>query len=176
MGGLHYESLSDLPPQMRQQVASKIVAKISVPIHVAGDSGKKASKYRNRKVKANGHTFDSEKEYNRYLQLMDAVREGVIYDLRLQHNFTLVEGYTKPGGERIQPQVYKADFTYRITGIFNIPTGVSFDDLEYWRKAVARHENNGLIIEDVKTQGTRTRTYINKYKLMADHGYTIREV
>lgn len=107
---------------------------------------------------------------------MDALREGVIYDLRLQHNFTLIEGYTKPDGERIQPEKYVADFTYRITGLFRIPTSVSFDDLEYWRQAIARDENGGLIIEDVKTRATRTRVYINKYKMMADKGYTIREV
>lgn len=176
MGGLHYESLSDLPPRMRQQVASKIVAKVSVPVHVAGDSGKKASKYRNKKVKADGYTFDSQKEYHRYLQLMDAVREGAIYDLRLQHNFTLVEGYTKPDGERIQPQVYKADFTYRINKMFALPTAVPYEDLEYWKMAIASGQNGGLIIEDVKTKATRTQTYINKYKLMADRGYTIREV
>lgn len=176
MGGLHYESLSDLPPQMRKQVASKIVAKIPRPVLVAGTSGKEP-KYHNKKVTAVGHTFDSQKEYRRYLQLMDALREGMIYDLRLQHNFTLIEGYERPDGERVRPEKYVADFTYRLTvPLFGVPTTVSFDDLEYWRQAIARRENDGLIIEDVKTRGTRTQTYINKYKMMADLGYTIREV
>lgn len=177
MGGLHYDCLSDLPPRMRQQVASKIVAKVARPVVVAGTLEKKGPKYHNKKVKADGHTFDSQKEYHRYLQLMDAVREGVIYDLRLQHNFTLIEGYTKPDGERIRPEVYKADFTYRLNWpLHSIPTGISWEDLEFWRQAAIRDGAGTRIIEDAKTRGTRTQVYINKYKLMADKGYIIREV
>ncbi|MBR2422592.1 MAG: DUF1064 domain-containing protein [Oscillospiraceae bacterium] len=170
MGGLVFESINDLPPKMRQQVAVKILANVK-PKPPSGEQ--KAVKYRNIKVEANGHTFDSKKEYLRYCALMDALREGVIYDLRLQQNFTLIEGYTKPDGERIQPMIYKADFTYRVSGpLHSVPTGVSLEDLEYWAKAGA----NALIIEDVKTKGTRTQVYINKYKMMAEKGYTIREV
>lgn len=176
MGGLHYESLSDLPPRMRQQVECKIVAK-AVPVPVAGVDQKKKQKYRNEPVTVHKIRFDSQKEAARYLALMDAVREGVIYDLRLQHGFTLIEGYTKPDGERIRPEVYKADFTYRlIWPLHSVPTCVSMDDLEYWRQAAFVGGAGIMIIEDVKTRGTRTRVYINKYKMMADHGYTIREV
>lgn len=32
------------------------------------------------------------------------------------------------------------------------------------------------VIEDVKSEGTKTRVYINKKKMMADMGYQIREV
>lgn len=174
MGGLHYESISDLPPRMRQQVECKIVAK-AVPVPVAG--AQKESKYHNRKVRADGHVFDSVKEYHRYLSLMDAVREGVIYDLRLRHDFTLIEGYTKPDGERIRPEVYKADFTYRLNWPFHsVPTSVSWEDLEYWSQAAIKSGAGVMIIEDVKTRATRTQVYINKYKMMADKGYTIREV
>ena len=172
MGGLVYESINQLPPAMRQQVAVKIMATAKAK-PVAAMEEKKTSKYHNVKVKVDVHTFDSKKEYYRYLALMDALREGVIYDLRLQHNITLVEGYTKPDGERIRPQVYKADFTYRVNlPVPFIPTSVSFEDLDYWRK----FSNGSLIIEDVKSKGTRTQVYINKKKLMADRGYHIREV
>lgn len=172
MGGLVYSSLNDLPPAMRKQVAVKILATAKAK-PVAGLEEKKMSKYHNVKIKADGHTFDSQKEYRRYLALTDAIREGVIYDLRLQHNFTLVEGYTKPNGQRMKPEIYKADFTYRVNWPLPfIPTSVSFEDLECWRQV----GNGSLIIEDVKTQGTRTRVYINKMKLMADRGYHIREV
>ena len=171
MGGLVFESINDLPPKMRQQVAVKILA--NVKSKPAEAQEQKTAKYRNIKVEENGHTFDSKKEYLRYCVLMDALREGVIYDLRLQQNFTLVEGYTKPDGERIRPMIYKADFTYRVSGpLHRVPTSVSFADLEYWNKA----GENALIIEDVKSKGTRTRVYINKMKMMDDKGYTIREV
>jgi hypothetical protein len=42
----------------------------------------------------------------------------------------------------------------------------------YWRNI----GKGQLVIEDVKTKGTRTRVYINKMKMMADEGYAIREV
>lgn len=176
MGGLHYESISDLPPRMRQQVECKIVAK-AVPVPVAGSPQKKARKYRNEPVTVREIRFDSKKEAARYLTLMDAVREGVIYDLRLQHDFTLIEGYTKPDGERIRPEVYKADFTYRLNWpLHSVPTSVSWEDLEYWSQAAIKSGAGVMIIEDVKTRATRTQVYINKYKMMADKGYTIREV
>lgn len=167
MGGLHYDSLADLPPKMRVQVAGRIL-----------EQGKKApKKYRNEPVTVKGIHFDSKKEANRYMQLMDAVREGVIYDLRLQRNFTLQEGYTTPEGNRIRPIVYQADFTYRVRWPWHqMPTGCSLDDLEYW-SAAARKKGDGVeIIEDVKTKPTRTRVYINKYKMMANQGQNIREV
>lgn len=171
MGGLYYASIQELPPKMRQQVAGKILATIKAR-PVAGP-GETSSKYHNVKVQMDGHTFDSKKEYHRYLALLDAQREGAISDLRLQHNFTLVEGYTRPEGERIQPVVYKADFTYRVNWpLPYVPTCVSFEDMEYWKAA----GNGALIIEDVKSTATRTRVYINKYKMMAERGYHIREV
>ena len=51
------------------------------------------------------------------------------------------------------------------------PTGFD-EDMEYWRRVGA----GATVIEDVKSAGTRTRVYINKKKLMAEKGYSIREV
>lgn len=167
MGGLHYDSLADLPPKMRVQVAGRIL-----------EQGKKATKkYRNEPVTVKGIRFDSKKEASRYLQLMDAVREGAIYDLRLQRNFTLLEGYTSPSGERIRPIVYQADFTYRVRWPWHkLPTGCDFADLAYWESVAEKAGDGALVIEDVKANPTRTRAYINKYKMMADQGHHIREV
>lgn len=154
---------------MRQQVAVKILA------NTKGNqvAAQKDAKYHNVKVTADGVTFDSQKEHRRFLMLMDAVRLGVIYDLRLQQNFTLVEGFTKPDGERIRPVVYKADFVYRVNDVDNNAVyRVALDDLLYWKNL----GRGTLVVEDVKSQGTRTRVYINKKKLMAEKGYTIREV
>lgn len=178
MGGLHFESAADMPPGLRkiytaQQVAGQIVAASVQAVPVAG----REAKYHNVKVVVDGHRFDSKKEARRYEALMDALREGLIYDLRLQHNFTLIEGYTTPEGERIQPEIYKADFTYRVNWpCYAVPTSVSMADLDYWRTAAVQHGNGVMIIEDVKSRGTRTQVYINKRKLMAEKGYTIREV
>ncbi|MBP3478106.1 MAG: DUF1064 domain-containing protein [Oscillospiraceae bacterium] len=167
MGGLRYDSMSDLPAGMRQQVAVKIMASSAKSASVAG-----STKYGNKKTEVNGITFDSQKEAKRFVALLDALREGVIADLRLQQDFTLQEAYTTSSGERIQAIRYKADFTYTVvwSGGY-IPTTVSFDDMAYWRTHLGER-----IIEDVKAKGTRTRVYINKYKMMADKGYVIREV
>lgn len=172
MSGLHYESLADLPPKMRQQVAGKVMAKAALADPVAGPSGKKG-KYHNEPVVVNGIRFDSKKEARRYLQLMDAVREGVISDLRLQRDFTLQEGYTTPEGERVRAILYRADFTYKIewSGEFT-PTGCGFEDLSFWKKL----GKGAAVVEDVKSKATRTPQYRMKYKMMADRGYAIREV
>lgn len=171
MAGLRYDSLKDMPERMRQQVAVKVMTASTNTKPVAAPD-RMGAKYGNRKTVVSGITFDSQKEANRYLALMDAVREGVITDLRLQQDFTLQEAYTTPEGKRIQAIRYQADFTYTVAwrGEY-MPTGVSFEDLTYWRE-----HTGARVIEDVKTKATRTRVYINKYKMMADKGYTIREV
>lgn len=167
--GLHYESLADLPPGIRQQVAGKVVAQ-ALATRVAGQ---KKKKYRNEPVTVEGIHFASKKEARRYLQLMDAMREGVISDLRLQQDFTLQEAYTTPAGQRIRAIRYQADFTYRISwaGEF-IPTGVPFVDLSYWMQL----GRGCLVVEDTKSAATRTPQYRMKYKMMADKGFIVREL
>lgn len=109
----------------------------------------KESKMHNVKTDCGGITFDSKKEANRYSELMMLLKAGAIKDLRLQHSITITEGYTKPNGERVRPQVYKADFSYIKDG--------------------------KRIYEDVK--GRRTQVYINKKKLVYElHGIEIIEV
>lgn len=175
-GGLHYDSLSDLPLRMRQQVAGKIVTDLPKAEPVAGDTVKH-SKYHNQKITVNGIAFDSKKEANRYLALMDAVRAGIITDLRLQRDFTLQEAYTSADGERIRAIRYRADFSYRvICANYEKITCVGFTDLEYWREIVHQHGRGALVVEDVKSKATRTKDYRMKYKMMADKGYHIREV
>ena len=62
-----------------------------------------------------GIKFDSEREAARFAELKVLRAMGKIRDLRLQANFTLVEGYTTIEGKRIKPMVYRADFTYERT-------------------------------------------------------------
>lgn len=180
MGGLRYESMADMPPGLRaryaaQQVAGQVLAKSAQAVPVAAPE--KESKYHNVKIVINGIRFDSKKEGRRYLQLLDAQREGVISNLRLQQDFTLQEAYTTPEGERVRAIRYQADFTYKIQWAgYNVPTCISFDDLEYWRSVVERFGHGAMVVEDTKSRATRTPQYMMKYKMMADKGYTIREV
>lgn len=76
--------LARLGPQAQKQVLDKL----------AGAQKPKKSKYGNRKVVCDGIKFDSEREAARFGELKVLRAMGKIRDLRLQVNFTLVEGYT----------------------------------------------------------------------------------
>lgn len=138
-----------LGPQAQKQVLDKL----------AGAQKPKKSKYGNRKVVCDGIKFDSEREAARFAELKVLQAMGKIRNLRLQANFTLVEGYTTIEGERIKPMVYKADFTYERA------TVPDQNGTVYWLREV----------EDAK--GMKTKDYLLKKKLMQEkYGITIREV
>lgn len=139
--------------QLGKDAQAQVMAKMAV------QEVKKRSKYGNRKVVRDGIKFDSEREAARFSELKVLQAMGKIRNLRLQANFTLVEGYTTIEGERIKPMVYKADFTYERA------TEPDRDGAVYWLREV----------EDVK--GVKTKEYQLKKKLMQDkYGITIREV
>ena len=175
-GGLHYDSLTDLPPQMRRQAAGKIAKALSKAGPVAGQDPK-VSKFHNQKIAVNEIPFDSKKEARRYELLMYAQQVGVISDLRLQHDFTLQDAYTTPEGERIRAIRYRADFTYKVQSDdlcwYSI---LGAEDMSFWRSIIEQKGRGTLVVEDVKSKATRTKDYRMKYKMMADKGYHIREV
>ena len=172
MTGMRFESLADMPEGMRRLAAEKIVTESNKKIPVAG-STVPTPKYHNIKSEIDGIKFDSKKEARRYQYLLRALEMGVIRDLRLQVDFTLQEAYTTPEGKRIQAIRYRADFTYKVVSAgYNHEAELGYEDIEYWRSLYP----GDLVIEDVKSRGTRTKEYQIKRKLMADRGYEIREV
>lgn len=142
--------LARLGPAAQKQVLDKLAG---------AQKQEKRSKYGNRKVVRDGIKFDSEREAARFGELKVLRAMGKIRDLRLQANFTLVEGYTTIEGERIKPMVYRADFTY---------------------ERAAEPDCNGVVhwlreVEDAK--GMKTKDYLLKKKLMQDkYNVTIREI
>ena len=137
--------LDDLSPSAQKRAMQLYAA------DGAGEEKKKASKYHAEKDKRGNLKFDSRKEARRYDALVLLLRRGEISDLRVQPEFTLIEAYTMPGGERVRAMRYRADFSYR--------------------------KNGELIVEDVKSAATRTRVYLNKRKMMQEkYGITVREV
>lgn len=111
----------------------------------------KGNKYHAEKVDRGKLKFDSRKEARRYDALVVLQSRGEIADLRVQPEFTLIEAYTTPDGERVRAMRYRADFSYRRGG--------------------------ELVVEDVKSPATRTRVYLNKRKMMLDkYGITVKEV
>ncbi len=114
-------------------------------------SGSSRGKYGAVKEDRGKIKFDSKKEARRYDALVLLLRVGEITDLKVQPEFTLVEAYTKPDGERVRALRYRADFSYKRDGV--------------------------LVVEDVKSTATRTRTYLDKRKLMREiHGIEVKEV
>ena len=73
---------------------------------------KKPSKYHNHKIKYMGIGFDSQKEMNRYQELLLLERAGLICNLELQPRCDLIVNGHKPG-------YYKEDFRYK-----DVATGI----------------------------------------------------
>lgn len=122
------------------------------------------NKYHNEKVTFQGMSFDSKKEMQRYLFLLDAERRGEISELHRQVKFELIPAVTedyvvhlktkdKVKTRTVQLAVtYTCDFTYVKDGI--------------------------MVIEDVKaSQAILTKEYSLKKKMMlALLGLKIKEV
>lgn len=105
------------------------------------------SKYRNHRCEYNGIKFDSEKERDYYLLLLDMQRKGKITGLELQVPFELQPKFVH-NGETIRAIKYVADFTYYDSeGKFHI----------------------------VDTKGMKTDVYQLKKKMMLYQGYEIEE-
>jgi len=108
----------------------------------------KRSKYRNRRTKVDGITFDSRSEADRYIELKTLQAAGQVQWFIRQPRFLLQEGFEKDG-QTFSPIEYVADF------------------LVCWR-------DGSITVEDVK--GMRTRTYRDKRKLFEKRYPTLRIV
>ena len=70
-------------------------------------------KYRNKKVKQDGYTFDSIAEHHRYLVLCDMEARGEIEQLEVHPKFTLQESFVDTwSGKRQRAVTYTGDFRY----------------------------------------------------------------
>ncbi|MCW1239251.1 DUF1064 domain-containing protein [Bacillus pretiosus] len=67
------------------------------------------SKYNNKKVKIDGHVFDSKAESDYYTGLKVRKAAGEILNFELQPRFTLQPAFIK-SGKKYQAITYKADF------------------------------------------------------------------
>ena len=126
--------------------------------------GEKKSKYNNKKVVYQGISFDSKKEMERYMYLLDAQRNGVITDLQRQVKFELIPAVREEYIEHLKTKdkvktrtlqlaiTYTCDFSYKKDG--------------------------ELVIEDVKASPKMLpKEYILKKKLLfAIHRISIKEI
>lgn len=106
------------------------------------------NKFHAKKVMLDGIEFDSRREANRYAELKQMERAGLICDLRLQEEFELIPKFGKERAAK-----YHCDFSYTDT------------------------ETGEKIVEDVKSRATRTKDYILRRKIMNwRYNIQIREV
>jgi hypothetical protein len=96
-------------------------------------------KFKVRKMIADGHTFDSEKELRRYCVLKALERAGAIRGLKVHPKFAftierrpiLIRSDAHPGGQQV---TFAPDFQYMRPGF-------------------------GIVIEDAKSPATKTQAY-----------------
>ena len=170
--------VKDLPPAYQAQALRKWAEqerkKKPPPLpRPVGDGPGKPTKYHNKpteRVTPSGAVlrFDSQKEARRYDELDALERDGKIRDLRMQVDFTLQEAYTDGEGRRVRAIRYRADFTYRRKPRWPMDPGEFADKMEWdWP----------LVVEDVKSRATKTKTYALKRKMMKErYNIDIQEV
>ena len=168
--------VKDLPPAYQEQALRKWAEqerkkkRQPIPCPADAEPGKPA-KYHNKpteRVTPAGAVlrFDSQKEARRYDELAALERAGKIRDLRMQVDFTLQEAYTDSEGKRVRAIRYKADFTYlrkmENGGLTKVPC---LDGKGY---RLVHNPEWKMVVEDVKSRATKTKTYAMKRKMMKE--------
>lgn len=124
----------------------------------------KQNKFKNQKIEFNGMTFDSKKEYSRYMELKLLEQVGIIKNLQRQIKYVLIpaqyETYTttlKNGKIKEQRKLIERECSYIADFVYE--------------------ENGQIIVEDVKSEITKTPEYKIKKKLMLYiHKIKIKEI
>lgn len=110
-------------------------------------------------------TFDSKKEMEYYLLLVDKEKKGEIYDLQRQVKLTILEAFRDITGREHRAINYFADFVYKER------INPKFIDGKIISDEIITH------VVDVKGgKATRTEVYKIKMKLLAHKGIIIEEV
>lgn len=73
-------------------------------------------KYNAKKIETRYGTFDSKKEYHRYVELMDMQINGEIHGLKRQVKYSLIPAQKMADGRVLRGMDYIADFTYKQGG------------------------------------------------------------
>ena len=76
----------------------------------------KKNKFNARKVDFDGYTFDSQKEWARYMQLKEEQNAGDIRALKVHPVYEIYPGFTDRNGKKRRPVNYEADFEYILDG------------------------------------------------------------
>ena len=145
--------MEDLPLPYQERAAKQIMAQMrkATGRTMLQEQEQFRQKYNARRAECNNINFDSQAEMRRYQELMALFLAGQIQELKIHPEFTLIESYTKPDGERVRRMRYTADFSYLRDGV--------------------------LVVEDVKSRPTQTTDYQMRKKIMLDrYGIVIQEI
>ena len=124
----------------------------------------KQNKFKNQKIEFNGMIFDSKKEYSRYMELKLLEQAGIIKNLKRQVKYVLI-----PTQYEIQSETLK-------NGKIKENKKVIERECSYIADFVYE-ENDKTVVEDVKSEITKTVDYKIKKKLMLYvHNIKIKEV
>jgi hypothetical protein len=80
-------------------------------------AGPKGSKFRNRHVKYDGYTFDSQAECDHYIILKRLQEQGDISGLRVHPLYQITDEYVDNQGRLHKAKHYEADFEYIEEGV-----------------------------------------------------------
>lgn len=121
----------------------------------------KRAKYRNSKVTIGNDTYDSMKEYKRYLDLLALEKTGEIKELQRQVKYILIPAQREPDTIGKRGGIHKGKLLEK--------------EVAYFADFVYTDSSGETIVED--TKGIRTKDYIIKRKMMLFfHKIRIHEV
>ena len=95
------------PCKKPDQTAREAIGNVMRLVRV---QSRKKNKYNARKTVMYGHTFDSKREAEIYLDLLSRKQHGEIVRIRLQPQYTLLEGFRDNQGNKQRAITYTADF------------------------------------------------------------------
>lgn len=120
-------------------------------------------KYHNHKIERDGEKFDSTKEYRRWCELKIMERAGMIHGLTRQKKFVLIPAQREPDTVGKRGGIHKGKLIER--------------ECAYYADYFYYDKDGNAVVEDVKSEATKTEQYIIKRKLLLkEYGIQIREI
>lgn len=99
--------------QLRKTCSPDVVALNPELFEPAAAPQTRRNKYNARKLTVEGVSFDSKKEYLRWVELSAMQEAGLISNLQRQVRFVLQEAFVDGAGKRCRAITYTADHTYQ---------------------------------------------------------------
>lgn len=100
---MRFESLADMPSGMRRKAAPKLLEASRMKIQAVDCSGH---------VLMDNICFDNRPAAMRYITLVNLEQAGIIKDLHIRENVTMLDTMIYPGGKKRRQVRFQADFSY----------------------------------------------------------------